>query len=482
MTLRNLDRVVVVLLMFVAGPLLAADKFNVLFVVSDDLCARLGCYGDPLVKSPNIDRLAARGVRFDRAYCQFPLCNPSRASFLTGLRPDSTGVIENSTHFRKKNPHHLTLGQTFQQGGYFVARVGKLYHYGVPGQIGTDGLDDPPSWQERINPRGRDKDDEDRIFTLTPQAEGSARFGATLSWLRADGDDTEQTDGKSAAATIKLIEQHRDQPFFIACGFFRPHTPYVAPRKWFDLYPLDKIQLPKLAPDYKKGVPEPAFLSSKPEQVSMSDDLRRQAIQAYHASTSFMDAQLGQLLDALDRMKLADKTIVVFFSDHGYHLAEHGLWQKMSLFENSARVPLIISVPGRKNAGQVSRRIVELVDLYPTLAELCGLTAPTNLEGKSLQPLLENPQADWNKPALTQLTRGTPTKTNAPATKPTIVGRSIRTERFRWTEWNGGEQGAELYDHDSDPGELKNLASDPAHAKSVELLRTELRSRYKISE
>ena len=484
MVARSVRRVLLAgLLMAVAAPLLAAEKpFNVLFVVSDDLCPRLGCYGDPLVKSPNIDRLAARGVRFERAYCQFPLCNPSRASFLTGLRPDSTGVFENSTQFRKNVPDHVTLGQTFQKGGYFVARVGKLYHYGVPAQIGTDGLDDPPSWQERINPRGRDKDDEELIFTLNPKAEGPARFGGTLSWLAADGEDAEQTDGLSAAAAIKLMEQHREKPFFIACGFFRPHTPYVAPKKWFEMYPLDKIKLPVLAPNYKEGVPEPAFLSSKKEQENISDDLRKQAIQAYHASTSFMDAQVGQLLDGLDRLKLADKTIVVFFSDHGYHLYEHGLWQKMSLFENSARVPLLISVPGSKHAGQVCRRTVELIDLHPTLADLCGLTAPNNLDGKSLKPLLDNPKAAWDKPALTQVTRGTPTQTNAPTAKPSIVGRSIRTERFRFTEWNHGDKGTELYDHDSDPGELKNLANDAANAATVATLRKELRSRYKIEE
>ncbi len=299
----------------------AAEKFNVLFVVSDDLCARLGCFGDPVVKSPNIDRLAARAVRFDRAYCQFPLCNP-----------------------------------------------------------------------------------------------------------------------------------------------------------------LDTIKLPILAANYREGVPEAAFLSSKKEQEDISDDLRRQAIQAYHAATSFMDAQVGLLLDALDRLKLADKTIVVFFSDHGYHLYEHGLWQKMSLFENSARVPLLISVPGNKSNGQACRRTVELVDLHPTLADLCGLTAPSHLDGKSLKPLLDNPLADWDKPALTQVSRGTPTATNDPSKKPSYMGRSIRTERYRLTEWDNIEKGTELYDHDSDPGELRNLAAEPAHAATVESLRKELRSRFRSTK
>ena len=490
MVARSVRRVLVAgLLMVVAAfgvglptpSLLAAEKLNVLFVVSDDLCPRLGCYGEPLVKSPNIDRLAARGVRFDRAYCQFPLCNPSRTSFLTGLRPDTTGVYDNSLQFRKKVPDHVTLPQTFQKAGYFVARVGKLYHYGVPAQIGTDGLDDPPSWQQVINPRGRDKDDEESIFTLNPKAAGAARFGGTLSWLEAEGEDADQTDGKSAAATIKLMEQHKDKPFFLACGFFRPHTPYVAPKKWFDMYPLEKIKLPTLVPNYRDGVPNAAFMSHKPEQANMADALRQQAIQAYHASTSFMDAQVGQLLDALDRLKLADKTIVVFLSDHGYHLYEHGLWQKMSLFENSARVPLVIAVPGNKSNGQACRRVVELVDLHPTLAELCGLTAPTNLDGKSLKSLLDDPQSAWDKPALTQVSRGTPTATNDPSKKPSFMGRSIRTERYRFTEWDNGDKGAELYDHDNDPGELKNLAADPAHSATVETLRKELRQRSRIA-
>ncbi len=212
----------------------AADppqKMNVLFIVSDDLTNNaLGCYGGPH-HTPNVDALAKRAIRFDHAYCQFPLCNPSRASFLTGLRPDTTRVYENSTQFRKNVPNAQSLPQTFRKAGYTVARVGKLYHYGVPGQIGTNGLDDPESWEKVVNPRGRDKDDEDMIFTLLPKAKGSARFGATLSWLAAEGTDAEQTDGKIAIEVSKLLKQFADRPFFIGCGFFRPHTPYVAPEE-----------------------------------------------------------------------------------------------------------------------------------------------------------------------------------------------------------------------------------------------------------
>lgn len=445
---------------------------NVLYVVSDDLNCALSCYGHAAVKSPNIDRLAARGVRFERAYCQFPLCNPSRASFLTGLRPDQTGVLNNALRFRQKVPDVVTLPQMFQKAGYFVARVGKLYHYGVPGQIGTDGLDDPPSWQKVVNPRGRDKDDEDKIFSLTP-----GQFGGTPSWLSADGADEEQTDGIGAAEAIKLLEEHKDQPFFLAVGFYRPHTPYVAPHKYFDMYPKDKLAIVTTPEGDRDDIPPPALQSTRRD---MDERLQREATQAYYASVTFMDAQLGKLLDALDRLKLADNTIVVFFSDHGYHLGEHGmLWQKQSLFEESARVPLIVAAPGMKANGKSSPRIAELIDVYPTLAELCGLTPPENLPGQSLAPLLADPTAPRDKPALTQVFRGggggKGKKAKDKAKAGGFPGYSLRTERWRYTEWDEGRQGVELYDHQSDPQEYTNLAKDPQHAMAVKELSAKLR-------
>ena len=458
-------------LLTLSASVFAAPKYNVLHIVSDDLNCSLGCYGHPMVKSPNIDKLAARGVRFDKGYCQYPLCNPSRASFMTGLRPDTTKVYENSTHFRDVTPSIVTMPQSFQKAGAFVARVGKLYHYGVPIQIGTDGLDDAPSWMERINPKGHDKDVEDKIFSLIP-----GQFGGALSWF-ADEDPAPQTDEKGAEAAIKLLEAHKDQPFFLSVGFFRPHTPYVAPKKFFDLYPLDKVELATGPMKDQEGVPAPAYMSYKKEQDQLTDDLRRQAKQAYFASISFMDAQVGQVVDALDRLGLAEKTIIVFHSDHGYHLGEHGLWQKQSIWEGSSRVPYIICVPNSANKGKVCSRVVELVDLHVTLADLCGIESPKT-DGYSLKPLLENPQAEWSHPAHSQVLRGQQVGTNAPKGKKkgSYIGRSVRNEQYRYTEWDeGGRQGVQLYDMIADPTEAKNLANDPAHAETVKTMKALLK-------
>ena len=437
-------------------------KLNVLLLMADDLNNDLGCYGHPMVKSPNIDRLATRGMRFDRAHCQYPLCNPSRASMMTGLRPDQTGVITNRTHFRTNIPKVVTLPQLFRNHGYYVARVGKIFHYGVPREIGTSGvMDDPPSWDQTVNPRGRDKDDEPLIFSLVP---GS--FGGVLSWLAADGTDEEQTDAIGAAEAIELLEKKGDRPFFLAVGFYRPHTPYVAPKKYFDLYPLDRIQLAGGPADDDADIPAAALLSRKPEEKKLNDRLRREAIQAYYACNTFMDAQAGKVLDALDRLGLTENTVVIMTSDHGYHLGEHRLWKKVSLFEESARVPLIISAPGMRARGQASSRPVELVDVYPTLAELCGLPAPSNLAGQSLRAVLDDPDAPTRPGAVTQVGR----RTRGPDRR-TFAGYTIRTERFRYTEWDGGKEGVELYDHQSDPHEFTNLADDPDYSGTVAELK-----------
>jgi uncharacterized sulfatase len=446
------------------APARGADKPNVLFIAVDDMNNDLGCYGHPQVRSPHIDRLAARGVRFDRAYCQFPLCSPSRVSLMTGLRPDTTRIFELQTNFRKATlPNVVTLPQLFRQNGYYVARVGKIFHYGNPGQIGTDGLDDPMSWQHRVNPRGRDKDEEDRIANHTPKR----GLGSSLSFLAAEGTDDEQTDGKVAAEVIKLMEQNKDRPFFLAAGFYRPHCPYVAPKKYFEQYPLDRITLPREPAGDRASMLKPALASTNPYPLfGVTADQAREAKRAYYATITFVDAQVGRLLDALDRLKLADRTVVVFWSDHGYHLGEHGLWMKQSLFEESARVPLLIAAPSQKARGRASQRTVELLDLYPTLADLAGLKPPPGLHGASLKPLLDAPEAEWKRPAFTQVWRGT------------FPGHSVRTERWRYTEWDNGRQGAELYDHAADPREQTNLANDPKHASAVKELRELVRKNW----
>jgi uncharacterized sulfatase len=446
-----------------AGRALAADAkrpMNVLFIASDDLNNDLGCYGNKLVKSPNIDRLAARGVTFNRAYCQFPLCSPSRVSLMTGLRPDVTKIYNLQTNFRTQTiPDALTLPQMYRQNGYYVARVGKMFHYGVPGQIGTRGLDDPKSWEEVINPRGRDKDEEDKLTNLNPKR----GLGSALAWLAADGGDEEQTDGIAATRAIQLLGEHKGKPFFLGVGFYRPHCPYIAPKKYFDMYPIEQIKLPEQRVDDLKDVPQVAPFVRPPNWSLKDDDLRR-AIQAYYASVTFMDAQVGRVLDALDRLGLAENTVVVFWSDHGYLLGEHGQWMKMSLFEKSARVPLIVAAPGAKGNGKACDRMVELLDLYPTFADMTGSQVPVHFAGMSLKPLLDDPTAQWSKPgAYTQVTRM--------ANKKQIMGRSIRTERWRYTEWDEGKSGVELYDHQADPEEYTNLADKPEMAASITQLK-----------
>ncbi len=442
----------------------AGPKYNVLFVAVDDLNNALGCFGNSVVQSPNVDRLATRGVRFDHHYCQFPLCSPSRSSLFTGLRPDTTKVYDLQKHFRSTLPDVVTLPQLFRKNGAFVARSGKIYHYGVPGQIGTSGLDDPPSWDQFVNPRGRDKDEEDKVTNLNPKNKG---LGASMAWFESLGADDEYTDAKVAVETIKLIEAHKDKPFFIGCGFYRPHVPWIVPKKYFDLYPIEKINLPVVPANDRAGVPVTAFRGNAPN-YGRTDLECRNAIRAYYAATSYMDAQLGKVLDALDRLNLSDKTIIVFWGDNGYQLGEHGMWQKQCLFEESARVPLIIAVPGARGNGRTCSRITETLDLYPTIADICRLAPPHKLAGASLRPLLDDPAAPWDRPALTQTQRGGGPKA--------FMGYTIRTERWRYTEWDGGKQGAELYDHEKDAGEYTNLARDPQHQTTVAELQAKLRA------
>lgn len=424
---------------------LATEPPNVLFLICDDLNCDIGAYGHPQVKTPNIDALAGRGVLFQNAYCQYPLCGPSRASFMTGMYPDQTLVHRNAIYIREHIPNVMTIPQTFRLEDYFAVRIGKVFHYNVPRHIGTAGHDDPYSWNYTINPRGRDKDEEDKIFSLVPNT-----FGGTLSWYASEGEDAEQTDGIAATEAVQLLEKYNKsgRRFFMTVGLYRPHTPYVAPKKYFDLYPLDEIRVPAVPSDYLSTIPKPAVASirRKKDQIDLRDDLARQAIQAYYASISFADSQLGHVLRTLQDTGLAENTIVVFTSDHGYHMGEHGHWQKTTLFENATRVPLVISGPGVIAKGKSTEGLAELVDVYPTMTELAGLTTPKSVSGKSLVPILKDHSTTVRSSAFTQYSNG----------------YSIRTSRYRYTEWGEkGVLGAELYDHESDPEELINLVGSP---------------------
>ena len=461
---RSIRRVPVLFVLLIAGTVVPAaraaenERPNVLLICADDLTS---CLDEPGVVTPNLDRLRQRAVTFENAYCQYPLCNPSRSSMLSGLRPDTTGIYGNRTAIRKAVPDVVTLPQLFRKNGYWSARVGKIYHYGNPGDIGTDSLDDPQSWNRVVNPAGRDKAEEGLITNYTPRR----GLGSSLSVMEADGTDLEQTDGLVAVGAVALMKEHLqerpDKPFFIAAGFFRPHCPYVAPKPHFEPYPKGSVTVPPFD-GQPAGVPDAAVSRIKPYPwygvtKAQADDTKR----AYFASVTFLDANVGRLLDALDEAGQTDNTIVVFWSDHGYHLGDKGMWKKQSIYERAAKAPMAIAVPGLTDAGATCERPVEFVDLYPTLAELAGLKdqAPKRLEGASLVPLLENPAAAWDRPAYTQSVRGK---------EYGGMGYSVRTQRWRYIRWGDGSE--ELYDHDADPGEENNLADNPAHKNTVERL------------
>jgi len=434
-------------------PLFAGQ--NVLFIITDDLNCNMGAYDHPVVQTPEIDQLAREGVTFMNAYANFPQCGQSRASFMTGLYPIQTGVTHHQQLFRNYIPDATTMPQHFMANGYSAARVGKLYHYNNPGDVGTNGHDDKLSWQTRVNPRGIDKDLEDETFSLV---KGS--FGGTMSWLAAPGEDEDHTDGKVATESIKLLQKYAEsgQPFFLGVGFFKPHTPYVAPAKYWDLYDRDSIVVPEVPAGYLDTLPPYArkSLTRVKNQVDLPHDLAQEAIQAYYATITFMDAQVGRILDALEETGLADDTIVVFTSDHGYHMGEHGYYQKRTLFEHSARVPLIVRAPGVTPAGERSTSLVEMIDFYQTLTDLAGIPAPPEyVLGRTMRPVLEDPRQSFRPDALMRHE----------------FGYSLRTSQYRYMLWDDGE--IELYDHRHDAAEMNNLAAAADYAE----VRAKLRSR-----
>jgi iduronate 2-sulfatase len=474
MTLKRLSGICCCLLFTV--PVACSESpqlpVNVLFIVADDMNTNLGIYGHSLVQTPNIDRLADQGVVFTHAYAQYPQCNQSRASMLTGLYPDQTKVLSLKEHFRDELPNVTTLPQHFRNQGYFTARVGKIFHQGVPDDIGSDGLDDPVSWDVVINPRGIDREVHDQIVSIAPPDQDNRKFGGTLSWLKLDSPE-KHTDQLGADEAIRLMEENHPgktgKPFFLALGFYRPHTPFVAPPAWFELYPLEQIEPVDVPPGDRENKPV-AALADRKFQADMTDLQKRQAIQAYYASISFVDAQLGRVIDALHDLGLADNTLIVFVSDHGYQLGLHGLWQKKDLFENTTRSPLIMVAPRQLTPGTRFDAPVELIDIYPTLVSLAGLDKPlSDLQGTNLQAMLAGKDTP-RKAAISQ------SWSVAHLIRPErkgleIMGYSIRTSRYRYTEWAGGEEGVELYDYHTDPTEFQNLAMDSEYLQLVEQMQ-----------
>ncbi len=459
-----------------SGAPLFAEKPNVLFIVSDDLTACLGSYGNEVCLTPHLDRLASEGVQFDRAYCQYPVCGASRASFMSGLYPKSNGMMSNSYTLgssRAINPKladHPSIGGFLRRNGYVSLRVSKIYHMGVPGGIeaGEVGGDDPDSWDRAFDIMAPETASPGVLELLTPRR---THYGSNFARIIVpDNESDTQADFLAASQAIAVLENRAkggdfsrfirpDEPFFLAVGFVRPHVPLVAPQSMFDLYDEDEIQLPYVPEGDLDDLPEPAAAMANEGRYWMNETQQRQSIAAYYASVTYMDQQVGRLLDALDRLDLRKDTVVIFTSDHGYNLGEHTMWQKLSLFEDSARVPLIVSAPGfDRSAGKRSKALVELVDLYPTILDLAGMAGkgPSNLDGVSLRSLLENPDALGEKEVAYTVTRAS--------------GESIRTDRYRYNRW--GDKGEELYDHQSDPQEFTNLVGVEQYSAVLDKMRT----------
>ena len=445
-------------------------KYNVLFIISDDLTYNaLSCYGNKVCRTPNIDKLASSGVRFTRAYCQGTYCGPSRAAFMSGYYPHASGILGYESPRPRIGPDIVTWPQLFKNSGYYTARVSKLYHMGVPGGIeaGTDGSDDPLSWTEKFNCKGPEwkAPGDGETLENNPDGKKPAVGGNTFVVVEADGDDLEHADGKAAAKAVELLKAHKNEHFWLGVGFVRPHVPFVAPKKYFPPYkPYSKLELPeKLKGDWD-DIPRPGINYKTSRNMKM--DIRRQkkAVGGYYASVAFMDAMAGQVLDTLKKEGLADSTIVIFTSDHGYHLGEHDFWAKVSLRDESSGVPLIIKVPGMKPA--VCNSLVELQDLYPTISRLCGLTPPSGIQGKDITKMLSQPATEVREAVF--------------SVAPMRRGFLMRTQKFAYIQYNeNASKGIELFDMQKDPQQFTNQVKNPEYAAVVKRFRKMMQEKLK---
>jgi iduronate 2-sulfatase len=451
-----------------------------LFIAIDDLRPALGCYGDETAITPNIDRLAARGTVFNRAYCQLAVCAPSRLSLMTGRRPDTTKVWDLGTHFREALPDIVSLPQHFKNNGYHNCSIGKIYHgSGKPSK-------DPPSWT--VDPIF-DANHDLGLRYATPENLAGKGLKRSAS-ESADVPDETYIDGLICGKALEALDGYAKsgEPFFLAVGFKKPHLPFCAPGKYWDLYERKDIPAPSTT-KHPKGAPELAVRSWKelegytdiPADGVLSQEKIQELRHGYYACVSYIDAQVGRLLDQLDATDLADNTLICLWGDHGFHLGEQGLWTKANNYELSTRVPLIFSVPDQPNPGSTTDALVELVDVFPSLADACGLEVPGGVEGISLMPLLENPDLVLKSAAFSQYPRSR--KGNRHRRHGDIMGYAVRTNHHRyveWRDWGTGELEAhELYDHRSDPDETTNLASDPEHAEQIARLGKVLKAGWK---
>lgn len=476
-----------------AGPLImraraAQPRHNVLFFAVDDLRPDFGCYGNPMVHSPNMDKLALRGLLFTRAYCQQAVCSPSRTSLLTGRRPDTTRVYELQTHFRKNLPDIVTLPEHFKNNGYAATGLSKIYHNGlndarswtVPAWMPGD-----PPWGSREN-AAKDARQNQRLIEQGLRIDARRKPGEKRgpAWDAPDVPDNALSDGKTAEEAVKALNAMRKDRFFLACGFLKPHLPFIAPRKYLDLYPENRI---RLAPNPKppRNAPPVALHDSGelrsyddiPKEGPVPDGKALELIRAYYAAISYTDAQVGKVMGGLERLGLLGNTVVILWGDHGYHLGDQGLWNKHTCFEMATRVPMIVSVPGQKTAGRRTAALSEFVDIYPSLVDICGLPPAEGVEGTSFRPLLDNPGRPWKRAAFSQYPRGVRGVGES-------MGRSMRTERYRYTEWRvPGKDflAVELYDHEKDPGEDVNVAGSAEYAAVQKELAAALQAGWRAA-